>query len=116
MLEIISGFINQNLKFINLLLILIILFFIKDFLYEAAWLAAILIPYFLLTYKWDLSLLERALLSLPLAALSMNILYLLAVWSIPIPGFLIYAAVFGLPLIVAFAFYMDKFLADIKII
>jgi len=116
MLEIISGFINQNLKFINLLLILIILFFIKDFLYEAAWLAAILIPYFLLTYKWDLSLLERALLSLPLAALSMNILYLLAVWSIPIPGFLIYAAVFGLPLIVAFAFYRDKFLADIKII
>lgn len=113
MFEKFSELINNNIKFINIILILIILYFIRDFLYEAAWLAAILIPYFFISYKWDLGLLERALLSLPLAALSMNILYLLAVWGIPLPIYLVYVIVFGLPLVVAALFYREKITSDI---
>ena len=114
MFENFAVFINKNLGLMNVLLILIILFFIMDFFYEVAWLVIFLLPYFLLTYKWNLGLLERMLLSLPLAALFTNVLYLLSVFGLPLPLPFIYLLLLIFPTLFAFIFYREKIKSDLN--
>ncbi|MEK6981916.1 MAG: hypothetical protein AABX38_03205 [Candidatus Micrarchaeota archaeon] len=105
---------KENLFSINIILLLLILFLIKGFYFEVGAFLLLLLPYFLLTYKWDLGIIERALLSLPLAGLSFLLLYLLSVWGLALPQYLVVGIVFVLPLIISFIFYKKKIIDDLS--
>lgn len=104
---------KENLFSINIVLVLLILFLINGFYFEIGVFIILLLPYFLLTYKWDLSIIERVLLSLPLAALSYLTLYLLSIWGILLPQYLIITIIFVIPLILSFVLYKNKISSEI---
>lgn len=107
-------FLYNNSLYVTIVLVLLLAVVMIDFTRQIVSLAIFLLPYFFLTYKWNLKKLERIILALPLSALATLGMYLLSAFGIGTPVVVTYLLLIGLPLIVSIAFYRIKIQDDVR--